>query len=113
MASSTPASTLPFGQRVSLSSITGPTYVTAQLLVQQVAFKLSDKLFSYSPESFDLDAAAKDWAASNESNIHGYATSVLPLQSRTGAGSLALGYNHTEHPATGFAVISTSSLIHV
>jgi sulfite reductase (NADPH) flavoprotein alpha-component len=86
------ASTLPFGQRVPLSSISGPTYVTAQLLVQQVAYQLSDKLFSYSPESFDLDAAAKDWAASNESNIHGYATSVLPLQSRTGAGSLALGY---------------------
>ncbi|KAL2208159.1 hypothetical protein CC79DRAFT_1333953 [Sarocladium strictum] len=86
------ASTLPFGQSVSLSSISGPTYVTAQLLVQQVAYKLSDKLFSYSPETFDLDTAAKEWAASNESNVHGYPTTVLPLQSRTGAGALALGY---------------------
>lgn len=86
------ATTLPFGQRVPLSSISGPTYVTAQLLVQQVAYKLSDKIFSYSPETFDLDAAVKDWAAQGDKNIHGYATSVLPLQTRVGAGALALGY---------------------
>src|SRR5690554_3033703 len=42
------SSTLPFGQTVPLSHISGPTYVTAQLLVQQVAYKLSDKIFSYS-----------------------------------------------------------------
>ncbi|KAF7554392.1 hypothetical protein G7046_g6834 [Stylonectria norvegica] len=86
------SSGLPFGQLVPLSSISGPTYVTAQLLVQQVAYKLSDKIFSYSPETFDLDIALKDWAAKEEKNIHGYATSVLPLQSRVGAGALALGY---------------------
>lgn len=73
-------------------SISGSTYVTAQLLVQQVAYKLSDKIFSYSPETFDLDAAAIDWAASRNCNIHGYVPSVLSLQTRTGAGSLALGY---------------------
>ena len=50
-------STLPFGQPVTLSSISGPTYVTGQLLVQQIAYKLSDKIFSYSPETFDLDVA--------------------------------------------------------
>ena len=49
------SSSLPFGQQVPLSSISGPTYVTAQLLVQQIAYKLSDKIFSYSPETFDLD----------------------------------------------------------
>ncbi|CAM1502059.1 Fc.00g040430.m01.CDS01 [Cosmosporella sp. VM-42] len=86
------SSSLPFGQLVPLSSISGPTYVTAQLLVQQVAYKLSDKIFSYSPETFDLDIAVKDWASKEEKNIHGYATSVLPLQTRVGAGALALGY---------------------
>ncbi|KAH7157709.1 hypothetical protein B0J13DRAFT_177149 [Dactylonectria estremocensis] len=86
------SSSLPFGQLVPLASISGPTYVTAQLLVQQVAYKLSDKIFSYSPETFDLDIALKDWAAKEEKNIHGYATTVLPSQTRVGAGALALGY---------------------
>ncbi|KAI0424386.1 sulfite reductase flavoprotein component [Xylaria sp. FL1042] len=83
---------LPFGQAVALSSISGPTYVTGQLLVQQVAYALSDKIFSYSPETFDLDVAVKDWAARQDKNIHGYTTAVLPLQTRTGAGAFALGY---------------------
>ncbi|KAI9151681.1 Sulfite reductase [Paramyrothecium foliicola] len=86
------SSSLPFGQQVSLASISGPTYVTAQLLVQQIAYKLSDKVYSYSPETFDLDLAAREWAANGDNNIHGYATSVLPLQARSGAGALALGY---------------------
>lgn len=86
------SSGLPFGQQVALSSISGPTYVTAQLLVQQIAYKLSDKIFTYSPDTFDLDLALKDWAAKGELNIHDYPTDVLPLQARTGAGALALGY---------------------
>ncbi|KAH8887658.1 hypothetical protein GQ53DRAFT_749729 [Thozetella sp. PMI_491] len=86
------SSTLPLGRQVAISNISGPTYVTAQLLVQQIAYKLSDKIFSYSPESFDLDVAVKEWAAKRENNIHGEATSVLPLQTRSGAGSFALGY---------------------
>ncbi|KAI0197797.1 hypothetical protein F4808DRAFT_437689 [Astrocystis sublimbata] len=83
---------LPFGQPVQLSSISGPTYATGQLLVQQVAYALSDKIFSYSPETFDLDVAVKDWASSEEKNIHGYTTAVQSLQTRTGAGAFALGY---------------------
>lgn len=83
---------LPFGQQVALSSISGPTYVTAQLLIQQIAYKLSDKIFTYSPDTFDLDLALKDWAARGETNIHSYRTDVLPLQPRTGAGAAALGY---------------------
>ncbi|KAH6894290.1 hypothetical protein B0T10DRAFT_480081 [Thelonectria olida] len=86
------SSSLPFGQLVPLSSISGPTYVTAQLLVQQIAYKLSDKIFSHSPETFDLDIALKEWAAKEEKNIHGYATTVLPSQTRVGAGAIALGY---------------------
>lgn len=85
-------STLPFGQPVALSSISGPTYVTGQLLVQQIAYKLSDKIFSYSPETFELDVAVKQWSEEKETNIFGYPTSVLPLQTRTGAGAFALGY---------------------
>ncbi|KHO01705.1 sulfite reductase flavoprotein component [Metarhizium album ARSEF 1941] len=86
------SSALPFGRPVPLEAISGPTYVTAQLLVQQIAYKLSDKIFSYSPETFDLDIAAKNWAAEQNTNVHGYAPQVLPLQTRTGAGALALGY---------------------
>ncbi|ROW08428.1 hypothetical protein VMCG_03124 [Cytospora schulzeri] len=90
------SSSLPLGQMVPLSQISGPTYVTAQLLVQQVAYKLSDKIFSYSPETFDLDVAVSEWARTNETNIHGYSTSVLPLQTRAGAGAFALGYMFSE-----------------
>lgn len=86
------SSSLPFGQQVALSSISGPTYVTAQLLVQQVAYLLSDKIFSYSAPTFDLDLAVKTWAEAKERNIHGEQTDVIQLQTRTGAGALALGY---------------------
>ncbi|KAG6036659.1 hypothetical protein E4U41_005567 [Claviceps citrina] len=86
------SSALPFGRPIALDAISGPTYVTAQLLVQHIAYKLSDKIFSYSPETFDLDVAAKKWASQRDVNIHGYTPQVLPLQTRTGAGSLALGY---------------------
>jgi sulfite reductase (NADPH) flavoprotein alpha-component len=86
------SSSLPFGQPVSFYSISGPTYVTAQTLIQQVAYALSDKIFSYSPESFDLDAAVKNWSASNTKNANGYTTQIAPMQTRSGAGSIALGY---------------------
>ncbi|KAH7367368.1 sulfite reductase flavoprotein component [Plectosphaerella cucumerina] len=86
------SSSLPFGQQVALSSISGPTYVTAQLLVQQVAYLLSDKIFSYSAPTFDLDLAVRAWAEAKERNIRGEQTDVVQLQTRTGAGALALGY---------------------
>lgn len=86
------SSTLPLGQMVPLASISGPTYVTAQLLVQQVAYKLSDKIFSYSPSTFDLDVAVQEWSRSAQPNIHGSTTAVHALQTRTGAGAFTLGY---------------------
>ena len=61
-------------------------------MVQQVAYALSDKIFSYSPESFDLDVGVKKWAAVNTKNANGYTTQVAPMQTRSGAGSIALGY---------------------
>ncbi|TAQ89365.1 hypothetical protein B7494_g2324 [Chlorociboria aeruginascens] len=89
----TPKSTsLPFGQPIAFSSISGPTYVTAQTLIQQVAYTLSDKIFSYSPESFDLDILVKDWSGLDIKNYHGYTTQISPMQTRSGAGSIALGY---------------------
>ncbi|KAH8601146.1 hypothetical protein B0O99DRAFT_658436 [Bisporella sp. PMI_857] len=86
------SSSLPFGQPIDFASISGPTYITAQTLVQQVAYSLSDKIFSYSPESFDLDIAAKNWSALKTENANGYTTKVASMQTRTGAGSIALGY---------------------
>ncbi|KAI5290022.1 hypothetical protein KEM54_002644, partial [Ascosphaera aggregata] len=73
-------------------SIGGPTYVTAQTLVQQVSYALSDKLFTYSPETFDLDTAVRQWSSVGEHNANGYTTSVQPMQARQGAGTIALGY---------------------
>ena len=86
------STSLPFSQPVPFASLAGPTYVTAQLLIQQVAYALSDKLFTYSPETFDLDLALQKWHAQGEANANGYATSVHPMQVRNGAGSIALGY---------------------
>ncbi|KAI9765423.1 MAG: hypothetical protein M1840_007381 [Geoglossum simile] len=86
------SSNLPFEQGVPLSSITGPMYLTAQTLIQQVSYSLSDKLFTYSPETFDLDISVKNWCSSESPNVHGYATHVSSMQTRTGAASIALGY---------------------
>jgi len=86
------SSSLPFGQDLDLGSISGPTYLTAQTLVQQVAYTLSDKIFAYSAESFDLDVAVKHWQEKGEKNAFGYPTGVSSLETRTGAGALALGY---------------------
>ncbi len=80
------------GQQVPLGAVSGTTYVTGQLLVQQTAYKLSDKIFSLSPETFNLDDAVKAWSHAGEKNIHGETTTVVPLQTRAGAGTFALGY---------------------
>lgn len=75
-----------------LSALSGPTYVTAQSLVQQVAYVLSDKIFAYSPESFYLDAALKQWASNRVANAHGESPAVNSMETRQGAGNIALGY---------------------
>ncbi len=83
---------LPFGQPTPLSSIGGPTYVTAQTLIQQVAYTLSDRLWTYSPETFDLEVAVKKWFGEGAKNVHGYSPNVESMQIRQGAASIALGY---------------------
>ena len=86
------STSLPFGQHTPLKSIAGPTYVTAQTLVQQVAYILSDRLWTYSPETFDLDIAVKEWCRIGATNAYGEATRVEAMQIRHGAASIALGY---------------------
>ena len=83
---------LPFGQPIALPEISGPTYLTAQTLIQQVAYTLSDRLWTYSPETFDLDVAVKSWHKDGETNANGYPTNVEAMQTRSGAASVALGY---------------------
>ncbi|KAI4102888.1 MAG: hypothetical protein LQ345_007354 [Seirophora villosa] len=86
------SSSLPFGQRIPLSSIGGPTYVTAQSLIQHVAYSLSDRLWTYSPENFDLDTSVKGWFEDGAKNAYGCSTSVDSMQTRHGAASIAMGY---------------------
>ena len=86
------STSLPFGQSISVSQISGPTYLTAQTLIQQVAYTLSDRLWTYSPETFDLDVAVKSWNKDGALNAHGYPTNVESMEIRSGAASVALGY---------------------
>ena len=66
--------------------------MTAQTLAQQVAYSLSDHIWTYSPETFDLDVAVRDWVDRGTKNSHGYSTNVEQMQIRQGAASIALGY---------------------
>lgn len=86
------SSSLPFGRHIPFAAISGPAYVTAQVLVQQTAYSLSDKIFTYSPEDFGLDTALLYWSEQGVKNVHGYAPGLSPMQIRAGAGSIALGY---------------------
>ncbi|EER41468.1 sulfite reductase flavoprotein component [Histoplasma capsulatum H143] len=82
----------PFDIPPEFSDIRSPIYLTAQTLIQQVAYALSDKLFTYSPDTFDLDVAVKQWAAQVQLNANGSPTAVQSMQTRVGAGAIALGY---------------------
>ena len=87
------SSSLPFGgDTVDLPTLKGSVYATTQLLVQHAAFTLSDKIFTYSPESFDLDLALKRWEEQGECNGFKFTPGINPMQIRGGAGSIALGY---------------------
>ena len=86
------SSSFPFGQALALSTINGPTYLTAQTLIQQVAYTLSDRLWTYSSETFDLDVAVKGWVQDGSLNAYGYTTNIEAMQIRSGAASIALGY---------------------
>ena len=82
----------PFGGAINFTDIAGPTYMTAQTVVQQVSYALSDRLWTYSPASFDLDELVKEWSNTNQENAHRSVTQVEAMQIRQGAASIALGY---------------------
>ncbi|KAG7006302.1 hypothetical protein G7Y79_00015g038920 [Physcia stellaris] len=82
----------PFRRSIDLADIAGPTYVTAQTVIQQVSYALSDRLWTYSFESFDLNELVKQWSQEESRNAYGSVTQVESLQIRHGAASIALGY---------------------
>lgn len=82
---------LPFGLPA-LANINGSGYTTAQILVEQVAYTLSDRLFTYSPETFGLDNGVKKWSSEAQVNGRGIVTSVEPMETRLGAANVLLGY---------------------
>lgn len=104
----------PFGLPKNVSQINGTSYLTAQTLVQQVAYTLSDKLFSYSPETFALDCAAKSWSSSGQTNGRGVVTSVNSMETRLGAANVLLGYvfspdSDPEKKAVAKSIIASSA----
>jgi sulfite reductase (NADPH) flavoprotein alpha-component len=82
----------PFGVPSNIANIYGNSYLTAQILVQQVAYTLSDRLFTYSPETFDLDYAVKLWSENGQTNAQGKVTAVESMDARLGAANVLLGY---------------------
>ena len=86
------SSSLPFGQNILMDQISGPTYVTSQTLIQQVAYALTDRIWTYSPDTFDLVVAVKHWFDNKVKNARGYTTNVQSMEVRLGAASIALGY---------------------
>jgi sulfite reductase (NADPH) flavoprotein alpha-component len=72
--------------------MSGTTYSTALTLVQNVAYLLSDRVYTYSPETFDLDTAVKQWKEAGQPNAFGFVPGVQVMETRLGAGSIALGY---------------------
>lgn len=104
----------PFGFPKNVSQINGTSYLTAQTLVQQVAYTLSDKLFSYSPETFALDCAVKSWSLSGQTNGRGVITTVNCMETRLGAANVLLGYvfspdSDPEKKAVAKSIISSSA----
>jgi len=81
----------PFQKSLTLAAIGGPTYITAQTIVQQVSYALSDSLWTYSPESFGLDELVKEWKELMVDNAYGKPTKLEAMQIRQGAGSIVLG----------------------
>lgn len=107
----------PFKHHVSPQDITGPTYITAQTIVQQVAYALSDSLWTYSPETFGLDDLVKEWRKSMIENAYGEPTKVETMQVRQGAGSMVLGYifasNLRKRCLPQSIIASSSSLLYL
>lgn len=82
----------PFPVSGDISTYSGTAYATHQVLVQHVAHALSGSVFSYSPETFNLDNAISKWRQYSQVNSQGVVPNLNQLESRTGAASILLGY---------------------
>jgi sulfite reductase (NADPH) flavoprotein alpha-component len=105
----------PFGIPATVANINGTGYSTAQTLIEQVAYTLSDRLFTYSPESFDLDNAVKLWSSQGQTNGRGNATSVEAMETRLGAANVLLGYifgsNNVPKKQVAQSIIASSATL--
>lgn len=90
----------PFPIPGDLTTFSGESYSTHQILVEQVAHALSGSIFSYSPETFNLDTAISKWRRFSQANAQGDVPNLNQLESRTGAASILLGYiyNNAKDP---------------
>ncbi|KAK9324331.1 hypothetical protein V1517DRAFT_317772 [Lipomyces orientalis] len=82
----------PFPVPEDISVLNGPTYVSPQTLVELSNYAVADAIFSYSPETFDLDSGVALWNAAEQANGFGVVPLLSRLETRAGAGSLPLGY---------------------
>ncbi|GAO46883.1 hypothetical protein SAICODRAFT_70597 [Saitoella complicata NRRL Y-17804] len=97
-------------------SLSGPTYLTAQQLVQQVGYALASKIYSYSSEGDDLDTAVAQWNKEGVLNGYGRLPVLAKMQSRSGAGAMVLGDFFSiedfkqKYPAPHAVIASTQTL---
>ncbi|ANB14429.1 sulfite reductase subunit alpha [Sugiyamaella lignohabitans] len=82
----------PFPISGDIMTLEGSFYASAQLLIQQIAYSLSESIFSYSPEDFDLDSAVSEWSKFGQKSAKGITPQLHKLESRIGAASVLLGY---------------------
>ncbi|KAJ8608554.1 hypothetical protein MRB53_039608 [Persea americana] len=74
-----------------IASIVGPTYCNGQTLVEQVAYSLSDKIYSYGTEEQELDVSVQAWVKGEQKSASGSMPSFSRMQTRSGAASMILG----------------------
>ncbi|BFZ56642.1 sulfite reductase [NADPH] flavoprotein component [Savitreella phatthalungensis] len=100
-----------------LADLSGPSYTDGQSLVEQVAFVLSDKVYSYGTEEQQLDLAVQSWSSATDKNAFGRDVSFSRMQTRSGAASMILGdifsrnVALTKKDAPTAVLASSSSLI--
>ncbi|KAK9240703.1 hypothetical protein V1525DRAFT_394713 [Lipomyces kononenkoae] len=87
-----PSIAFPFPVSEDISALDGPTYVVPQTLVELSNYAVADAIFTYSPETFDLDNGLALWNAAEQANGFGVVPFLSRLETRAGAGSLPLGY---------------------
>ncbi|KAK9479638.1 hypothetical protein V1514DRAFT_13011 [Lipomyces japonicus] len=90
--SATSSAVFPFPVSEDIASLNGPSYGAPQTLIELTSYALSDAIFTYSPESFELDAAVSAWKSAQQTNAFGAVPLLSNLETRAGAGSLPLGY---------------------